>query len=272
MSKTTNNAPERMTVFIGHGSPMNALADQTSGQYWREAIRSLGQKILPGKRAILCISAHWQTRGTEVFASAEPHMIHDLIGFPKELQTFDYPAPGAVSYAQALAQSLSTAEETVRYHDEWGYDHGVWSVLAQLAPEADIPLFMLSLDRRKTLTQHLAMAEKVGSVLPTDVLVVASGNIVHALAGMEEDPAAPPPPWAAAFDDRITRALRVADIDSIVDISREQGTADNLAVPTLEHYTPLVYAAGIAGRNAHVSFPYEGFEHSTISMRCVLFE
>ena len=198
-------------------------------------------------------------------------MIHDFIGFPKELQTFNYPAPGAVPEAQDLAEALSTAIEPVRYHDEWGYDHGVWSVLAQLAPKADIPVFMLSLDRKKTLDQHLEIAKKIGEALPKDVLLVASGNVVHALADMADATDASPPAWAVEFDNRIAKSIAAGDLAALTAISREHGTPDKLAVPTFEHYTPLIYAAGAARKNPRVSFPYQGFEHATISMRCVLF-
>ena len=263
------------TLFIGHGSPMNALPDYAPGHAWQAALRQMGSKSLPEKKSILAISAHWQTRGSEVFASAEPHVIHDFIGFPNELHAFQYLAPGAVDEAEGLARGLRAAGHEVIYTAEWGYDHGVWSVLAHLAPAANIPVFMLSLDRRKTLADHFELATAVGRMIADETLVVASGNIVHALATMEEDPAARPPSWAVEFDNHIAAAIVSRDWKGLTGISREHGTPDKLSVPTLEHYIPLVYAAGIsAGRGTQTKSPeffYEGFDHGTVSMRCVRF-
>lgn len=250
---------------------MNALPGHLPGRAWQESLHVLGQKLLPKKRAILVISAHWQTRGSELFASTEPHMIHDFIGFPKELHAFQYLAPGAVEDAHQLSEALRASGHDVQYTAEWGYDHGVWSVLGHLAPDAGTPVFMLSIDRKKTLEEHLALAVAVGRNLPDDVLVVGSGNIVHALAGMEEDPAATPPPWAISFDEKIADAVVARDWNALTGISRAPGTADKLSVPTLDHFVPLIYAVGIAGKEATASFPHQGFDHATISMRCVLF-
>lgn len=260
----------KTALFIGHGSPMNALGDHAPAQAWQAVLRQLGEKILPGKRAILCVSAHWQTRGTEVFASDEPHAIHDFIGFPKSLYDIKYLAPGAVAEAKALSAALAAAGHEAPYTAEWGYDHGVWSVLAHLAPQQDVPIFMLSLDRGKTLEEHFALARTVGVALPDDILMVASGNIVHALAGMEEDPAANPPPWAVAFDEHIAKALEQRDWAALTGISRLQDSAAKLSVPTLDHYIPLLYAAGVTATPKTLEFPYLGFDHGTISMRCVL--
>lgn len=273
--KADNTDMQTATLFIGHGSPMNALPGHAPGHAWQQALRVLGEKTLPEKRAILAISAHWQTRGSEVFASTEPHVIHDFIGFPKDLHAFQYLAPGAVDDATRLSAALKSVGHDVNYTAEWGYDHGVWSVLAHLAPAASLPVFMFSLDRRKTLTEHFALARAIGENLADDVLVVASGNIVHALAATGENPDAPPPAWAVEFDNRIAAAITARDWKSLTGISREHGTPDKLSVPTLDHYTPLVYAAGISeGREPASSpavFPYEGFDHGTISMRCVAF-
>jgi 4,5-DOPA dioxygenase extradiol len=259
----------KTALFIGHGSPMNALADHAPAHAWQAVLRELGPQVLPGMRAILCVSAHWQTRGTEVFASHEPHAIHDFIGFPKSLYDVKYLAPGAVAEAKALSAALSAAGHEVPYTAEWGYDHGVWSVLAHLAPHQNIPVFMLSLDRRKTLDEHLALARAVGAALPEDILIVASGNIVHALADMEEDPMAAPPPWAVEFDEQIAKALEQRDWTALTEISRAPGTPGKLSVPTLDHYIPLLYAAGFTDAPKHLTFPYSGFDHGTISMRCV---
>ncbi len=274
--KVENEPMTKDTLFIGHGSPMNALPGYAPGQAWQAALHQMGSQVLPAKKAILTISAHWQTRGSEVFASAEPHVIHDFIGFPKELHAFQYLAPGAVDEAKSLSSALKTEGQDVPYTTEWGYDHGVWSVLGHLAPAANIPVFMLSLDRRKTLPEHFELATAIGRNITADILVVASGNIVHALATMEEDPAAQPPSWAVEFDNRIAAAITAGDWKSLTDISREHGTPDKLSVPTLEHYVPLIYAAGISsGRGTPSKSPeffYEGFDHATVSMRCVRFQ
>lgn len=248
---------------------MNALADHAPAQAWQAALRELSAQTLPGKRAILAISAHWQTRGTEVFASDEPHAIHDFIGFPKGLYDLKYLAPGAVDEAKALSATLTAAGHEAPYTAEWGYDHGVWSVLTHLAPHQNIPVFMLSLDRKKTLDEHLALARAVGAALPDDILMVASGNIVHALADMEEDPMAAPPPWAVEFDDHIAKVLGQEDWAALTGISRSPGTPGKLSVPTLDHYIPLLYAAGFIDAPKKLTFPYTGFDHGTISMRCV---
>ena len=213
----------KTALFIGHGSPMNALADHAPAQAWQAALRDLGAHVLPGKRAILCVSAHWQTRGTEVFGSDEPHAIHDFIGFPKSLYDLKYLAPGAVAEAKALSAALTAAGHEAAYTAEWGYDHGVWSVLAHLAPEQNIPVFMLRLDRKKNLDEHLALARAVGAALPPDILMVASGNIVHALAAMEEDPEAAAPPWAVEFDEQIANNFEQRDWPALTKISRAPG-------------------------------------------------
>jgi 4,5-DOPA dioxygenase extradiol len=188
-------------LFIGHGSPMQAIEPSRFTAAWQ----LLGRE-LPRPRAILAVSAHWYGRGTAVTAQARPRTIHDFYGFPPALYALQYPAPGAPQLAARLATLL--APTAVRLDAEWGLDHGSWSVLRYLYPQADIPVIQLSLDASLSGPQHYALAQRLAPLRDEGVLVLGSGNVVHNLRLLQFDPAASAPPWALSFNAAV-RAGRV---------------------------------------------------------------
>jgi 4,5-DOPA dioxygenase extradiol len=256
--------PARQSVlFLGHGSPMNAIEDNR----WSRAFRALGSE-LPRPRAILSVSAHWFVRGSFVTVEERPKTIHDFGGFPDELFAMEYPAPGAPGLARRV-RALAGAE--VGESTEWGLDHGTWSVLHHLFPAADVPVVQLSLDARLAPGEHLLLAQRLAPLSEEGVLVLGSGNAVHnlrdAFARMGEGDDSVPE-WAAAFDRDVADACVQHDLGFV---ARALSSANGRAAhPTPDHYLPLVYALGAAPPDAEASFPIEGFDHS-LSMRTVRF-
>ncbi len=248
-------------LFVGHGSPMNAVADnaftQTLARFGRET---------PSPRAICVVSAHWVTRGTEVLTARQPRTIHDFYGFPRQLYEIQYAAPGASDDASALAR-----EQSWRASEEWGFDHGTWSVLRHLYPAADVPVFQVSLDASRGLRDHLALGEELRALRNRGVLLVGSGNIVHNLRRIDFDAGAAPYDWAVEFDARVAAALQARDAGGLIS---EQAWGAGIwaeAHPTVEHYLPLLYCFGASSIADEVTFPHVGIEHASISMRMVRF-
>jgi 4,5-DOPA dioxygenase extradiol len=243
-------------LFVGHGSPMNALEDNEYSQAWEEAGRSL-----PRPRAILCVSAHWETSGSRVTAMPEPRTIHDFGGFPRQLFEMRYPAPGSPALARLVHQLTGTK---VGLDLEWGLDHGTWSVLCRMFPAADVPVAQLSLDRTKPPAFHYQLGRALASLRRRGVLIVGSGNVVHNLglirwSGGVFD-------WAAEFDEAIRRLIVAGDHEAIVDYER-LGPSAQLAVPTNEHFLPLLYALGLKEENEDIRFFAEGIAYGSLSMR-----
>ena len=242
-------------LFIGHGSPMNTLDDNSFTQGWEKLATEL-----PRPAAILCISAHWETDGVAVTAQPWPRTIHDFHGFPDALYAMRYNAPGAPALAHWLAGHLGARED---HH--WGLDHGAWSVLCRLYPEADIPVLQLSLDRQLDGSGHYRLAQQLAPLRERGVLILGSGNIVHHLGLMTRDGGYT---WANDFDQYIATAILRADHDAAVHYQR-QGEAARLAVNSAEHFLPLLYVLGAAGARHRVSFPTEGMLMGSLSMRSV---
>ena len=262
---TTGGAhPARMPVlFVGHGNPMNAIEDNR----WSRAFRALGP-ALPTPRAILAISAHWYAAGTHTTAADRPETIHDFYGFPEALSRVAYPAPGDPRLARRVAGLL--ADRSASPSEEWGLDHGTWSVLVHLRPAADLPVVQLSLDARLPPSGHLAIGRALAPLRDEGVLILGSGNLVHnlrhAFSAWHRGEQATPE-WARAFDDEVARALERHDDDALV---RALGTeAGRLAHPTPDHYLPLLYVAGASQPGEPVRFPIEGFDMASLSMRAV---
>lgn len=249
-------------VFIGHGTPQNAVLDNTYTRSWA----SLATR-LPRPRAILVISAHWYTRGTAVTAMAKPRTIYDF-GY-RNLQHLTYPAPGDPALAEDVAGLLAPIE-VFRDHS-WGFDHGTWTVLLKAFPEADIPVVQLSIDGTKPPPFHLAIGRKLAPLRDKGVLILATGNIVHNLDYFIRTPEEPPPfAWAERFDQLVRDKLIECDWDALVEY--ESLDADAMkAVPTPDHYLPLLYALGAADINEPISFPIEGIAGGSMSMRSVIF-
>ena len=252
----------RMPVlFIGHGSPMNAVEDNA----FTRKLREVRKKLLEAK-AICVVSAHWVTRGCQVQASEWPRTIHDFYGFPKTLYEVNYPAPGAPEEAKRLAM-----ERHLQIDHEWGLDHGAWSVLRHLYPKAEIPVFQVSLDHGRTFEEHVALGKEMKELRERGVLIVGSGNLVHNLRKINWEMHAAAYPWAEEFDEKVKKAIEERDVNSLAAPDRWGSQLLGEAHPTLEHYAPVLYCLGATDAKDKVSFPYEGIEFGSISMRMALF-
>jgi 4,5-DOPA dioxygenase extradiol len=252
------STPRMPALFVGHGSPMNAITDNTYSRTWRQ----MGED-LPVPKAILIVSAHWMTRGaTLVHIGTNPKTIHDFGGFPAQLFAQQYNAPGAPDFAQA---TLDLLEESHAHADErWGLDHGAWSVLIQMFPKADIPVYQLSLDLSKNLADHFRLAQELKALREKGVLVIGSGNVVHNLRMLSM--AGRKPDWAAEFDQYIAAAIETRDIGKVLDMASLGRTA-MLAHPTIEHFLPILYPLAVMADDEKVGFFNDSFDLGSISMR-----
>jgi 4,5-DOPA dioxygenase extradiol len=250
---------ERMPVlFVGHGNPMNAIEDNEYSRAWIEVGKSL-----PRPKAILCISAHWETDGTQVTAMEKPRTIHDFYGFPPELYAKNYPAPGSPSLAERIRSlpGLTTAPDL-----EWGFDHGTWSVLARLFPNADVPVVQISLDVKKDPQEHYDVGKQLINLRDEGVLIVGSGNIVHNLRMIQWDEQAYD--WAAEFDSKVRQWIHDDNHEPIIHYE-QQGRAAALAINSAEHYKPLLYVLGAKEAGEPVGFFTEKVSYGSLSMRGV---
>lgn len=251
-------------IFVGHGSPMNALEDNA----FTRSLRQLGATFeKEGKRpqAILVVSAHWLTRGSFVNISPKPETIHDFGGFPQALFDMQYPAPGSPEKAKETALLSHLLHET----NEWGLDHGAWTVLMHLFPKADIPVFQMSIDFYQPMQYHLDLARELQSLREKGVLVIGSGNIVHNLRMsidklQREDPT--PYEWAKEFDTWVLDRINAGDYKALLDYEKI-GTAGKLSVPSPDHYIPMLYTLGLADGKEEVKQVYESVEYGGLSMR-----
>jgi len=243
-------------LFVGHGSPMNAIEDNTVTRGWREVAARL-----PKPRAILCVSAHWESRGVFACAAERPQTIHDFYGFPQALFDVRYPAPGSPE----LARRIGGIVKGVKVHAtaEWGLDHGAWSVLRVMYPDADIPTLQLSIDTSQPGAFHYALGRELGALRDEGVLLLGSGNIVHNLRLLQwRDPT--PPEWALRIDAKVRDAISSRSHDALIgwpNLDRDIA----LAVPTPEHYLPLLYVLGAQHDDERVEL-FNGEYFSTISM------
>jgi 4,5-DOPA dioxygenase extradiol len=257
--------PKMPVVFIGHGSPMNAIQDNE----FTRSLRQLG-KALPRPEAVLVVSAHWQTRGTQVTTAAEPKQIYDFGGFPDELYEVVYPAKGSPAVAAKVVEA--GAAIPVRADAKWGIDHGAWAVLRHVWPKPAMPVLQLSLDLGLTPAQHFAAARQLAALRAAGVLVVGSGNVVHNLELMgPEQFGAKPFPWATAFDRFVMEAVERRDSASLIDYAA-QGEAAALSVPTNEHYLPLLYVEALRADGDRLEWVHEGLQHRSLSMRTYLLQ
>ena len=249
-------------AFIGHGSPMNALESNRYTAAWRQ----FGQSVLESfgrPRAILAISAHWYINATAVTAMAQPRTIHDFYGFPAELFEMQYPAPGLPDLAEEIADVVKPTWVGADV-DSWGIDHGTWSVLAHAFPDHSVPVVQLSINAYKPLDYHLELGAKLAALRGRGVLVVGSGNVVHNLAGMDpalEDGAFD---WAQRFDDEARAQLLSAPVDAV---RLREHTDYVAAVPTPDHFLPLLYFAGLAAADGGaVDVLTDGCTYGSLSM------
>ena len=253
-------------IFAGHGSPMN-LAQENQ---WSRGFAQL-RNHLPRPAAILAISAHWYVNGSYLTSHRHPPTIHDFGGFPDKLYRIEYPAPGDPKLAEQVRDLLGGWP--VQLTEDWGLDHGIWSVLYWMYPEADIPVVQLSIDRKLDLRQHYAIGRSLAGLREKNILILASGNIVHnlpdAFRQMRFGTTATPE-WASRFDEAVKKTLLAHDIETLLSMYPDSVDAQ-LAHPTPDHWLPLIYAAGAADENDRVSFPTAGFDLGSLSMRNVIF-
>lgn len=243
----------RPAVFFGHGSPMNALGGPFADA-WVQVGRDLGKP-----RGVVMVSAHWETQGLGVTAMAQPQTIHDFGGFPPELHAMQYPAPGSPDLARRVSD-LTGAVMT----DQWGLDHGTWSVLAHVWPDADVPVVQLSLDRRLDARGHYDLAKRLNALRDEDVVIAGSGDFVHNLRTWKRA-GGDAYPWAVTFNEAVKSALTRGDDDALIDWVHLAEEAQ-LSVPTDEHYLPLLYVAAQRRPGDDVSFFNDVIEGGSISM------
>ena len=250
-------------LFVGHGDPVNAIEDNRFSNNWKKIGASL-----PKPQAILSISAHWLTRGTRVLAMEQPKTIHDFGGFPKELYEQQYPAPGAPEFAKET-QRLSMKQHIV-LDDQWGFDHGTWSVLKQMFPKAEIPVYQLSIDYGQSIRYHFELAQEIKSLREKGVMIVGSGNIVHNLRAVNFQKNAKPYDWAVEFDAKMRGWIENGDHASVIDFQKLGGLAE-LAHPTYDHFLPLIYTLGFQNNNEIPEFFNDDFDMSSVSMRSMIY-
>ncbi len=253
--------PLMPVLFMGHGSPMNAIEDNEFSLAWQAAAMQI-----PTPRAILCISAHWETKGSMVTAMEHPRTIHDFYGFPKELFEKQYPAPGSAELEERVLQLIGKARGIPDY--SWGLDHGTWSVLCRMYPQANIPVVQLSLDRSQGNAYHYKLGHLLTQLRQEGMLIIGSGNIVHNLRLMVwQDTAFD---WATEYDQKVKEWILEENHEAIIHYEKH-GKPALLAVNSAEHYLPLLYILGLRQPGEPASFFAEKLWGGSLSMRCVRF-
>ncbi len=262
-----NEGLKMPVLFIGHGSPMNIISENK----FTQNLKKLG-KDLPKPKAILVISAHWLTSGTRVLCSKKPSLIYDFYGFPKELYEIDYPSPGLPELATLISKKLESFNVTCDH--EWGYDHASWAILKHIYPNADIPVLELSLDygfnrwNVKPMEYHYQLAKNLTFLREQGVLIIGSGNIVHNLGIIDFNVDAPIMDWAKQLDEIVKKNLLHYNHQNLINF-KEMGNVANLGIPTWDHYLPLIYTIALQEKDEPVIFIHEGFQHGSVSMRCI---
>ncbi|WP_137891500.1 4,5-DOPA dioxygenase extradiol [Ramlibacter sp. 2FC] len=265
-------SPRMPLLFLGHGSPMNAIEDNGFRRAWQSLGTEFGQRW-PRPQLILCISAHWLTRGWWLTGMGQPKTIHDFGGFPQALFDQQYPVAGAPALARQLAQQLQhpATHATLGVDPgEWGLDHGSWSVLKPMFPAAEIPVLQLSMDYSRPPAEHYALGRQLAGLRERGVLIIGSGNIVHNLRAIDRSAAADQAyDWALEFDQRVGEQIAQGQLDALADF-QQLGQLARLAHPTHEHYLPLLYAAGAVHPKDAPQVFNASFQAASISMRSVL--
>jgi 4,5-DOPA dioxygenase extradiol len=254
-------------LFLGHGSPMNAIEENEFVESWR----NLG-KTLRKPHAILCVSAHWETRGTYVTAMEKPATIHDFGGFPQELFDVQYPAPGNPELAKEIKSIMKRTE--VGLDQQWGLDHGCWSVISRLYPNADVPVIQMSLDHYQTPQYHFDLAKELAPLRTKGILIVGSGNIVHNLRMVAWDKLNATEygyDWAIEANEKIKKYILNDDYQHLFNY-KSQGKALNLAIPTPEHFHPLMYSLALKGKNEQVSLFNDKIVAGSLAMTSLIID
>jgi len=257
------NTQKMPVLFVGHGNPMNAIEDNSFTQTWHQ----IGKGI-PRPTTILSISAHWETEGTYFTAMQTPRSVHDFGGFPRTLYNVVYPAPGNPELAEQI-KSVIKGQVIELDELEWGLDHGTWSVLVHMFPQADIPVIQMSLNRNMTPRQHYELAQEMSYLREQGVLIMGSGNIVHNLREVDWHNPYSAYDWALDVNDKIKNQLRNHDHDSLIDF-RKQGLEFRMAIPTAEHYLPLLYLIGLQSDSDEISFFNDKISMGSLSMTGVM--
>ena len=255
-SRSTVRMP---VLFVGHGNPMNAIEENRFTQGWTESVRGI-----PSPMAILCISAHWETRGTYVTAMDRPRTIHDFFGFPQALFDMQYPSPGTPLWAKEVKDTVANSEVQLDY--AWGLDHGTWSVLCKMFPNADVPVFQMSLDRTKSPQYHYELAKELAAFRRKGVLIIGSGNIVHNLPMADLRNEENPYDWAVEFDSLSKELITSRDHAPLIRYE-SLGTPAKLSIPTPEHYLPMLYTIALQEEDEDVAFFNEEMAFRSGSMR-----
>lgn len=250
-------------IFLGHGSPMNAIERNRYTEAWA----AIGKRFAKPK-AILAISAHWYIRGTAVTAMAKPPVIHDFGGFPPALHAFEYPAPGDPALAARVKTLL--APLSVRLDEEWGLDHGTWSVLTHVYPKADVPIVQLSIDGTQPAHYHYELGQRLAALRDEDIMLVGSGNVVHNLRVMRRTSDGHAYPWAMQFNETVRGHLQSGDHAPLIGY-QALGDAARMSIPTAEHYLPLLYVAGARRQGDTTTILTDGIELASISMLSVAY-
>ena len=266
MTSTMSNTGKMPVLFLGHGSPMNAIEENEFVSEFRKLGKELGQP-----NAILCISAHWETKGTFVTAMQNPPTIHDFGGFPQALFDVQYPAKGSPELAQETKSIITKTE--VGLDDKWGLDHGAWSVIKHLYPNADIPVIQMSIDYSQPAKYHYELAKEISNLRQKGVLIVGSGNVVHNLRmvawkRLNEQYAYD---WATEANEKMKNHILSGDHQKLIDF-KSQGKAFHIAIPTPEHYLPLLYTLALKEENEKITLFNDKVVGGSLSMTSIKIE
>lgn len=248
-------------LFIGHGSPMNAVLDNS----YTKMLRKLGESF-EKPEAILVVSAHWQTRGTYITSKDKPNQIYDFYGFPEELYKIKYEPKGSKKYSEIILQELN--DKDIKATDNWGLDHAAWAILLHMYPKADIPIIEMSLNVLGDEEYHYNLGKKLYKLREKGILVIGSGNIVHNLGEMKQEIDSIPFDWVIEFDEYVRDAIKNRQHEKLINY-KEIGESAKLSLPTNEHYLPLLYVEAMQGEDDSVNFIYDGIQNASISMRCI---
>lgn len=251
-------------LFVGHGSPMNGIEDNDFSRRWK----AMGQEITKPK-AVLCISAHWLTRGTHITAMEHPPTIHDFGGFPKELFAVEYPAPGDPELAKTTSSLIK--KTSVGLDHDWGLDHGTWSIVKNMYPNADIPVLQLSIDYNQPPRYHYELAAELAALRKKGVLIMGSGNMVHNLGMVAWDKMNVPNygfDWAIEINEKFKASILSGDHDALINY-QNYGTAAQYAIPTPDHYYPLLYILGLTGKKDKISIFNDNLVAGSLTMTSV---
>lgn len=242
-------------IFFGHGSPMNVIENNKYTKSWSEVIKSINKP-----KAIISISAHWETNEVKITSNEIQETIYDFSGFPDELYHIKYSPKGSIELVKRIQEIIPE----IKLDNSWGLDHGTWSILKHIYPKADIPVIQISIDKNKTLKEHYELAKKLKVLRNEGILIIGSGNIVHNLRMIKWNGEQSPYNWAVNFNSEIKLMVLKNEIKKIFNYNNIYGSKES--VPTLEHFIPLIYILALKNDNEQASFFAEGFELGSLSM------